>query len=62
MLNYSDNFVDGKIGEKENINLILMHLEKIGVYEVINNLKSRNDLSDAAISSINEISSLFNHK
>ena len=62
MVNYSDNFADGKIGEKENINLILMHLEKIGVYEVINNLKSRNDLSDAAISSINEISSLFNHK
>ena len=62
MVNYSDNFADGKIGEKENINLILMHMEKIGVYEVINNLKSRNDLSDAAISSINEISSLFNHK
>ena len=62
MINYSNNFVNEKFGEKNNDNLILLHLEQIGFYEAINNLRSRNDLSEAAISAINEISSLFNHK
>ena len=61
MINYSDNFLGETIHDKKNLNLILIHLEKIGVYEVINNLKSRNDLSDSSIAAINEISSLFNH-
>ena len=61
MVNYSDKFGKENSNETGNLNLILMHLEKIGVYEILNNLKSRNDLSDASISAINEISSLFNH-
>ena len=61
MINYSDNFLGETIHDKKNLNLILIHLEKIGVYEVINNLKSRNDLSDSSIAAINEISTLFNH-
>ena len=60
MVNYSDNFMKEKNGEKNDINLLLMHLEKIGVSEVINQLKSRNDLSESSLSAINEISSLFN--
>ena len=61
MVNYTNNFVTEKSEGKDGVNLVLMHLEKIGFYEVLNNLKSRNDLSDDAISAINEISSLFNH-
>ena len=61
MVNYTNNFVTEKSDGKDNFNLVLMHLEKIGFYEVLNNLKSRNDLSDDALSAINEISSLFNH-
>ena len=61
MVNYSEKFAKENSRETGNFNLILMHLEKIGVNEVLNNLKSRNDLSDASISAINEISSLFNH-
>ena len=61
MVNYTNNFVTEKSEGKDSLNLVLMHLEKIGFYEVLNNLKSRNDLSDDALSAINEISSLFNH-
>jgi hypothetical protein len=61
MVNYTNNFVTEKSEGKDNLNLVLMHLEKIGFYEVLNNLKCRNDLSDDALSAINEISSLFNH-
>ena len=61
MVNYSDKFGKENSNETGNLNLILMHLEKIGVYEILNNLKSRNDLSDASISAINEISSLLCH-
>ena len=61
MVNYTNNFVTEKSEGKDGVNLVLMHLEKIGFYEVLNNLKSRNDLSDDSISAINEISSLFNH-
>ena len=62
MVKSTENFMNEKNGENNSINLLLMHLEKIGVSEVLNNLKGRNDLSDASISAINEISSLFNHK
>ena len=61
IINYSDKFLEDNFNDKNNLNLILIHLEKIGFYEVINNLKSRNDLSDSSIAAINEISSLFNH-
>ena len=61
IINYSDKFLEENFNDKNNLNLILIHLEKIGFYEVINNLKSRNDLSDSSIAAINEISSLFNH-
>ena len=59
IINYSDKFLEENFNDKNNLNLILIHLEKIGFYEVINNLKSRNDLSDSSIAAINEISSLF---
>ena len=62
MVKSTENFMNEKNGENNSINLLLMHLEKIGVSEVLNNLKGRNDLSDASISAINDISSLFNHK
>ena len=62
MVNSTENFMKENNGENSSINLLLMHLEKIGISEVLNNLKSRNDLSEASISAINEISSLFNHK
>jgi hypothetical protein len=62
MVKSTENFMNEKNGENNGVNLLLMHLEKIGVSEVLNNLKGRNDLSDASISAINEISSLFNHK
>lgn len=61
IINYSDKFMEENFNDKNNLNLILIHLEKIGFYEVINNLKSRNELSDSSIAAINEISSLFNH-
>ena len=62
MVNSTENFMKENNGENSSINLLLMHFEKIGISEVLNNLKSRNDLSEASISAINEISSLFNHK
>ena len=62
MVNSTENFMKENNGENTSINLLLLHLEKIGVSEVLNHLKSRNDLSEASISTINEISSLFNHK
>jgi hypothetical protein len=62
MVNSTENFMKENNGENTSINLLLLHLEKIGVSEVLNHLKSRNDLSEASISAINEISSLFNHK
>lgn len=62
MVNYSENFGKEKNGNKDSVNLLVMHLEKIGISEILNHLKSRNDISDASISAINEISSLINHK
>ena len=62
MVHSTENFMKENNGENSSINLLLMHLEKIGISEVLNNLKSRNDLSEASISAINEISSLFNNK
>jgi hypothetical protein len=52
IINYSDKFLEENFNDKNNLNLILIHLEKIGFYEVINNLKSRNDLSDSSIAFI----------
>ena len=62
MVNYSENFMKDNSGKNMNNNLLLIHLEKIGVFEVVNNLKSNNELSNEAISAINEFCSLFNQK
>ena len=62
MVNSIENFMKENFEKNNSINPLLIHLEKIGVYEVLNNLKSRNDLTEDSISAINEISSLFNQK
>ena len=36
IINYSDKFLEENFNDKNNLNLILIHLEKIGFYEVIN--------------------------
>ncbi len=56
MVQYSRNLVDDKSNKN---NLLLIHLEKIGFLEVVNNLKSRNDLSDVEMALINDFSNLF---
>ena len=56
MVKYSANLV--KDDNCKN-NLLLIHLEKIGLLETVNNLKSRNDLSDDVMALINEFSHLF---
>ena len=56
MVQYSRNLVDDKSNKN---NLLLIHLEKIGFLEVVNNLKSRNDLSDVEMDIINDFSNLF---
>ena len=56
MVKYSGNL------QKENqlkYNLLVIHLEKIGILEVVNNLKSKEELSEEIISLINEFCSLF---
>ena len=40
-------------------NILLIHLEKIGLLEVVNNLKSKNDLPDEVMALVNEFSNLF---
>lgn len=62
MVKYSENFMKEKNGDNMDHNSLLIHLEKIGVFEVVNNLKSRNELSNKVISAINEFCSLINHK
>ena len=62
MVKYSENFMKEKNGDNMNHNSLLIHLEKIGVFEVVNNLKSRNELSNKVISAINEFCSLIKHK
>ena len=56
MVKYSGNLI--KENECKN-NLLLIHLEKIGILEVVNNLKSKEELSEEIISLINEFCSLF---
>jgi hypothetical protein len=56
MVQYSGSLV--KENESKN-NLLLIHLEKIGILEVVNNLKSKEELSEEIISLINEFCSLF---
>jgi hypothetical protein len=43
-------------------NLLLIHLEKIGILELIISLKSRSELSEEVMELLNEFSSLFNKK
>ena len=43
-------------------NFLLIHLEKIGILELIISLKSRSDLSEEVLELLNEFSSLFNKK
>ena len=57
MVQYSRNLVDDKSNKN---NLLLIHLEKIGIAEVVNNLKNRTDLSDEEMLMINDFSNLFN--
>ena len=56
MVKYSGNLT--KENECKN-NLLLIHLEKIGLLEVVNNLKSKEELSEEIISLINEFCFLF---
>jgi hypothetical protein len=56
MVKYSANLV--KEYNNKN-NLLLIHLEKIGILELVNSLKSRNDLSEEAMTLLNEFSQLF---
>lgn len=56
MVKYSGNLT--KENECKN-NLLLIHLEKIGILEVVNSLKSKEELSEDIISLINEFCSLF---
>ena len=56
MVKYSANLV--KEDNNKN-NLLLIHLEKIGILELVNSLKSRNDLSEVAMTLLNEFSQLF---
>ena len=56
MVKYSANLV--KDDNCKN-NLLLIHLEKIGLLEAVNNLKNRNDLSDEVMALVNDFSNLF---
>ena len=56
MIRYSGTLI--KENECKN-NLLLIHLEKIGILEAVNNLKSKEELSEEIISIINEFCSLF---
>ena len=56
MVQYSSNLIDDKSNKN---NLLLIHLEKIGISEIVTNLKSRNDLSNDEIEILNEFSNLF---
>ena len=56
MVKYSANLV--KDDNNKN-NLLLIHLEKIGILEIVNNFKSRNDFSNEFMGMINEFTHLF---
>ena len=56
MVKYSANLV--KDDNCKN-NLLLIHLEKIGLLEAVNNLKILNDLPDEVMALVNDFSNLF---
>ena len=56
MVEYSGNLVKENIN---NNNLLLIHLEKIGILEAVDNLKGRKDLNEEVMSIINEFCALF---
>lgn len=56
MVKYSAHLVND---DNNKNNLLLIHLEKIGILEVVNSLKGRNDLSEDVMALINEFSLLF---
>lgn len=56
MVEYSGNLVKDNIN---NNNLLLIHLEKIGILEAVDNLKGRKDLNEEVMSIINEFCALF---
>ena len=56
MVRYSGTLI--KENECKN-NLLFIHLEKIGILEAVNNLKSKEELSEEIISIINDFYSLF---
>ena len=56
MVEYSGNLVKDNIN---NNNLLLIHLEKIGILETVDNLKGRKDLNEEVMSIINEFCALF---
>ena len=56
MVKYSGNLVKDNIN---NNNLLLIHLEKIGILEAVDNLKGRKDLNEEVMSIINEFCALF---
>ena len=45
--------------DNNDINILLVHFQKIGILEIVNSLKSRNDLSDEVMNLLNEFSQLF---
>ena len=56
MINYNQslNNVDSKS------NIIILHLEKIGVLDIVNNIRGRQDLNEEIYGIINEFISFFN--
>jgi hypothetical protein len=56
MVKCSANLVKDDISKN---NLLLIHLEKIGILELVMNLKSRNDLSDEVMTLLNDFCNLF---
>lgn len=56
MVKCSANLVKDDISKN---NLLLIHLEKIGILELVMNLKSRNDLSDEVMNLLNDFCNLF---
>lgn len=47
------------LGKKIDVNILALHLEKIGIHEIINNIRSRTDLTEEASIVINEFYSYF---
>ena len=53
MFNYNQKLINDKN------NIIILHLEKIGVQDLINNFKGREDLNDEVMELINKFLALF---